>query len=137
MRTYPRNSPEAATRILALAMLADGHQCASESAVLEKLCVHEQLGLPRQELQSVVHVFCQDLLACSPGLCWADICAMHPGLLAQLLDEIDDPDLQRKVMNLCTTLVHADAHVSDSESRVLTLALRHWGLHPTPQLTVL
>ena len=32
MRSYPRNSPQAATRILALAMLADGHQCASELA---------------------------------------------------------------------------------------------------------
>lgn len=134
MRTYSRNSPEAAIRILALAMLADGHQCSSESAVLEKLCAHEQFGLTRQEMHAVVHAFCQDLLACSEGLCWADICVMHPVLLAQLLDEIDDTDLQRQVMNLCLTLAHADGQFSITESRVLDIALRHWGLQLAPQM---
>lgn len=134
MRTYPRNSPEAAARILALAMLSDGHQCSSESAMLERLCVHEQLGLPRQALHSVVHAFCQDLLACCDGLCWTDICVMQPALVVQLLGEVDEPGLQRQVINLCLTLVHADGQLSATESRMLDIALRHWDLQLAPQM---
>ena len=46
MRTYPNNSPQAAARIVALAMLADAQLCKAEIDVLERLRAHEeQLGL--------------------------------------------------------------------------------------------
>ncbi len=129
MRSYPRNSPQAATRILALAMLADGHQCNTKLAVLERLDAYEQLDLPRHELHAVVHVFCEDLLVFSVGRCWTDACLMDPGLLRQVLDEVDDPALQLKVMSLCISLVEADQHLADNESRVLAAAALQWGLH--------
>lgn len=132
MRSYPRNSPQAATRILALAMLADAHQCASETALLERLAVHEQLGLSRHELQAVIHTFCEELLAGSQGLCWADISLLDPALLSQLFDEIDDGELQRKLMNLCIALVDADSQLTEGESRVLLAAMRHWGVPVAP-----
>jgi hypothetical protein len=34
MRSYSRNSPEAAARIVALVLIADGHVCRSEFDVL-------------------------------------------------------------------------------------------------------
>ena len=37
MRTYPSNSPEAAARIVALAMLADGNVCHREMQALDAL----------------------------------------------------------------------------------------------------
>ncbi|MGV8804490.1 MAG: TerB family tellurite resistance protein [Polaromonas sp.] len=132
MRSYPRNSPQAATRILALAMLADAHQCASEAALLERLAVHEQLGLSRHELQAVIHTFCEELLAGSQGLCWADISLLDPALLGQLFGEIDDGELQRKLMNLCITLVDADSQLTEGESRVLLAAMRYWGVPVAP-----
>ena len=137
MRSYPRNSPQAATRILALAMLADGHQCASELALLERLEVHEQLGLSRAELHVVVHTFCEDLLAMSVGMCWADLAQVRPDPLRQVLGEVDDPALQGLVMELCISLVEADRFLADSESVVLAAALLQWGLpgrrqQPTP-----
>ena len=36
MRTYPSNSPEAAARIVALAMLADGNVCHREMQALTR-----------------------------------------------------------------------------------------------------
>ena len=33
MRSYPRNSPEAAARIVALVLISDGHVCSSEQRV--------------------------------------------------------------------------------------------------------
>lgn len=128
MRSYPRNSPQAATRILALAMLADGHQCPSELALLERLEVHAQLGLSRAELHAVVHTFCEDLLAVSAGMCWADLAQVRPDPLRQVLGEVDDPALQGLVMELCISLVEADRHLADSESVVLAAAIVQWGL---------
>lgn len=128
MRSYPRNSPQAATRILALAMLADGHQCPSELALLERLEVHAQLGLSRTELHAVVHTFCEDLMAVSTGMCWADLSQVRPDPLRQVLGEVDDPALQCLLMELCISLVEADRFLADTESIVLAAALLQWGL---------
>ena len=45
MRTYQNNSPQAAARIVGLAMLADGNVCKAELDVLDRLGAHQQLGL--------------------------------------------------------------------------------------------
>jgi hypothetical protein len=37
MRSYPRNSPEAAARIVALVLICDGHVCRSEVETLHRL----------------------------------------------------------------------------------------------------
>lgn len=128
MRSYPRNSPQAATRILALAMLADGHQCPSELALLERLEVHAQFGLSRAELHAVVHTFCEDLMAFSVGMCWADLSQVRPAPLRQVLGEVDDPALQSQVLELCISLVAADRHLAEGESVVLAAALLQWRL---------
>ena len=128
MRSYPRNSPQAATRILALAMLADGHQCQSELALLERLEVHEQLGLSRAELHAEVHTFCEDLMVFSIGMCWANLSQLKPDLLRQVLSEVDDPALQGLLIEMCISLVEADRFLSDSESVVLAAAVLQWGL---------
>lgn len=132
MRSYPRNSPQAATRILAVAMLADGHQCHSETALLERLVVHEQLGLSRTALQAVVHTFCEDMMAFSAGMCWADVSLMQPDPLRQVLGEVDDPALQHRLVRLCMSLIEADAHLADREAVVLAAAMLQWGLHRLP-----
>ena len=128
MRSYPRNSPQAATRILALAMLADGHQCESELALLERLEVHAQLGLSRAELHAVVHTFCEDLMVFSAGMCWANLSQLKPDPLRQLLGEVDDPALQARVMALCMSIVEADRHLADNELLVLAAAFVQWRL---------
>lgn len=132
MRSYPRNSPQAVTRILALAMLSDGHQCNSELALLDRLAVHDQLGLPRPELHAVVLAFCEDLIASSAGMCWTDLSLVKPDSLRQMLREVDDPELQRTVMRLCVSLVEADQHVAEREVVVLATATLQWGLHRQP-----
>ena len=55
MRTYPLNSPYAAARIVALTLLADGHLCKAEIDALERLNVHDTLGLGKDELHRVLH----------------------------------------------------------------------------------
>ena len=126
MRSYPRNSPEAAARIVALTLLADGHLSRSELDVLDGHQAHRALGLPPDGLHQVLHTLCEDLLAGAQQN-WADACKVDPATLAQLLGEVDDPPLRLKVMRLCVDVANADQHVAEGESVVLSAVLDHWG----------
>jgi uncharacterized tellurite resistance protein B-like protein len=128
MRSYPVNSPQAAARIVALTVLADGDIGDAEIELLDRLAVHEQLGLARHELHALLDTFCEDLLS-SDQLKWADVCPVDERTLANLMGEIQDPALRLKLLRLCVELAEVDAHVDDGESSVLVAAVEHWGLH--------
>ena len=129
MRSYPRNSPQAAARLVTLAMLADGTLAPRELTLAERLGVHLQIGLSRVELQRVLRDFCEDLLSGS-HLTWTDMCRIDPATLASMYAEIDDPALRRTVMALGIALVEADGEVVPAESLVIAGAAEAWGLAP-------
>jgi uncharacterized tellurite resistance protein B-like protein len=128
MRTYPQNSPQAAARVVALALLADGQLQRAELDMLDRLGAHAQLGLARAELQEVIHTFFEDLRE-TVRLSWADGCLLSPRTIRQLMDEVDEPGLRLKVLRLCAALVEADGHVAEGESMVLMAAVEQWDLH--------
>ena len=128
MRIYPCDSPQAAARIVALTVLADRDITRTELDLLDRLAVHEQLGLDRQELHAVLDSLCEDLLS-SEQLQWADACPVDDRTLAELMGEIEDPTLRRKLLRLCIEIAEADAQVAEGESIVLTAAVEHWGLY--------
>ena len=128
MRIYPCNSPQAAARIVALTVLADRDIDKTEFDLLDRLAVHEQLGLDRQEFHAVLDSLCEDLLS-SGQLQWADACPVDDRTLAVLMREIEDPALQRSLLRLCIGIAEADGHVAVGESIVLSAAVEHWGLH--------
>ena len=128
MRSYPVNSPQAAARIVALTVVADGDIGDAEIKWLDRLAVHEQLGLARHELHALLDTFCEDLLS-SDQLKWADACPVDERTLADLMGEVQDPALRLKLLRLCVELAEVDAHVDDGESSVLIAAVEHWGLH--------
>jgi len=128
MRSYPANSPQAAARIVALTVLADGDIGEAEIECLDRLAVHDQLGLKRHELHSLLDTFCEDLLS-SDQLQWADACPVDERTLAQLMSEIQDPALRQTVLRLCVELAEVDQKVAEGESIVLVAAVEHWGLH--------
>ena len=128
MRPYARNSPQAAARIVALTVLADGDFGAAEQAMLDDIAAHKTLGLEREALHAVIDEFCVDLLA-SKQLAWADACPVDEYTLATLMDDIDDPELRRKVLGLCLRLAGVDDLVAEGESVVLMAAMAHWRLN--------
>ena len=67
MRTYPRNSPQAAARIVALALTSDGHVCSSEERVLQKLNIAGELGLVPAQFEQIVQTLCEDLSVAHPS----------------------------------------------------------------------
>lgn len=127
MRTYPTNSPQAAARIVAMAVLADGHICKSELDSLDRLDVAELLGVEPEVWQSVVHGVCDDLLSTSNPM-WTMATQVDDATQLKVLSEIDDPELRHRVFQLCEEIIASDARVDVAEARLLASAAAHWNL---------
>jgi uncharacterized tellurite resistance protein B-like protein len=127
---YPRNSPHAAGRVVALALIANGDVKPSEWAALESNQVHEQLGLTKQEWHDVVGDLYVDVVNAvktpAGGL-------VDEQVIAHVLAHVDDPTLQRLVIRLCMAVIHADRQVDEGESAVLRTAIDSWDLLPDDQ----
>ena len=128
MRTYPIDSPQAAARIVALTLVADGEVSKTELDVLERAGTCEQLGIDRPMMQSVLHDFCEDLLHARHAHS-TQACEFDTRTLNQLMAEIETPALRATVLRLCVAVAEADGHVADAESMVLVNAVEQWGLH--------
>ena len=62
MRQYPSDSPEALTRIVALALMADGIIDPSELRLLKDQEILSRLGLDPDSFDRVFYEFCTDML---------------------------------------------------------------------------
>jgi tellurite resistance protein len=135
MRSYPRNSPQAAARIVALVLTSDGHVCSSEERALDKLDIAGQLGLAPTEFAQIVQALYEDHSIAHAPLVPA-VGRIDTALLGALIDEIDDPALRSKVIRLCVAVATADDHLADGEIAVLAAILGAWGTAPAPAATV-
>ena len=127
MRSYPRNSPEAAARIVALVLISDGHVCSSEFDILKQLGAERELGLEPHLLPHIVHTLCEELLlgGYATGSLMDNV---DDSTLASLMAEISDPALQRTVLRLSLAAARADGHLADGETVVVAAARHHWQL---------
>ena len=124
MRSYPLNSPQAAARIVALALIADGHVNKRELIALDQIAAHEQLGMTRDAMHAVVQTLCEDLMVAAQ-LSWDSASLLDAAAMAELMAEVDDPELWRKVMQVCEAVIDADGHVSEGELTVFRAAAEH------------
>jgi hypothetical protein len=65
MRHYTTDSAEAMSRVVALALLADGALDHSELESLASHEIHNRLRIAPETLDRVIHEFCNDLLQCA------------------------------------------------------------------------
>ena len=132
MRSYPRNSPQAAARVVALTVLADGHLGHQEIDALRRIDVAGRLELSQAEFMGVVQAVCDDLMATSPQH-WSGIQHLSRTELKQMLDEVDDVGLRLIVLEICAALCECDQHLADAEYEMLCTLADHWDL-PLPVL---
>lgn len=125
MRTYPPNSPEAAARVLVMALLADGHCAMTEIQALDRLQAPRRLGLSPARFKGVLDDFCQDVLTAHQGR-WLGSIHIDAGVRDQLVGEITDLRLQNEVMGLCTDIIHADAHLAEGEIHMIDTLVAAW-----------
>lgn len=123
MKAYPVNSPEAAARVLAMAMLADGQYSMTEIRALDRQQAPERLGLNPEAFKVVVDGFCQDLLLAGGGQ-WTG--TVDPAIRDQLMGEITDRGLQDLILLQCETLMLADGHLADGEVDLLDALSAAW-----------
>jgi tellurite resistance protein len=129
MRTYPRNSPQAAARIVALALTSDGHVSSSEERALEGLDIAGELGLAPAQFAQIVQALCEDQsVAHTPFT--PPVGQLDAALLTALIGEIDDPALRRKVIRLCIAVTIADNYLADGEIALLAAVFNAWGPKP-------
>jgi uncharacterized tellurite resistance protein B-like protein len=125
MRSYPPNSPKAAARIVALVLISDGHVSRAEYEALNRLDGARDLGLDPQDMPGIVQTLCEDLLM--EGFDGRSILShIGDGFMVALLSEVDDPQLQSKVLRLAAAVVNADKHLSDGETVMINAISRHW-----------
>ena len=98
MRSYPRNSPHAAARIVALTLIADGRMKDIELTALEHMDAYGRLGLDPAALRGVLRELCADMLAAAASGNQED-CRITPETIRILLAEVDDPALRRLVFD--------------------------------------
>lgn len=129
MRSYPRNSPQAAARVLALVLISDGNVCRTELDTLSRHADLRNLGLDPQQLHGIVRTLCEDLLM--EGFDGRSVLTrVGDDWLARLVSEVDAPHLQAQVMRLAALAVQADQHLSESEVAMID-AIRHiWNQGP-------
>jgi hypothetical protein len=128
MHNYPLNSPEAAARLLALAMIADGNVCRSELDAVRRIGIEEELGLAPGALAAALQTLCEDLLCSQP--CGALGSCLDDALLEALIRDVDDAELQRKVMAAVAATAAADGYLADGEQHLLSALQRCWRPHP-------
>jgi len=127
VRSYPKNSPQAAARIVALVLIADGHVSQSEIDALNHLQVEAELGLAPGGFAQVIHTLCEDLMmGVGGGASMMD--GVDDDTLAALLREVDAPALRLAVLRLADAAVMADQCNSESEARVMAALHQHWVL---------
>jgi hypothetical protein len=132
MRAYPHNSPEAAGRILALVLLADGHVCLSEISQLQRLGAEDRLGLSPGALARLLRELSEDLLmgARSGGTLLG---AVDADSLRAVMGELTHPILRSEVLTLAQAAAQADQQLAAGEALVLEAARRHWLLPVAPR----
>ena len=126
MRAYRQDSPEAAARIVALALVADGHFSRDEVEAIDRGEACRRLGITGERLHDVVHELCEDLMAA--GGTWSGSAALDEATLAAILDEIESPLLRMEVLQLCILACTADGSLEDAENRIIRAAVARWGL---------
>ena len=123
MRHYEVDSPESVSRLLALTILADGGLDLAEMRVLQKNDLAHQFGIQDTEFDRVMHEFCLDLMQSGKNQLELD-----RDSIAQLLRDIRNPNLQRKLLRIMLDIVDADEALTGSESVLLAEAMMIWGL---------
>jgi uncharacterized tellurite resistance protein B-like protein len=123
MRSYPTNSSLAAGRILALTIITDGNVAPDEVEAMYRSRILQYVNLDELEFRQVLHELCNDLHATTTH----GIAKLESGMIDQLLQEIEDENLRRKLLQAMWKIADADDWLSDGEAALLSRACISWG----------
>ena len=123
MRSYPNDSPQATARVLALAMVVDGHLAPSELRVLDDSPLMRDLDLDRTVFRVVLEDLCNDMV--NTAVVQGAV-ELNAPLIDSLLSEITTSELRRKLLSAMWKIVDADGWLADAEAALLARACLMW-----------
>jgi len=132
MRLYPTDSPKAVSRLLALAMIVDGHLAPSELKAMRHSGIAQRAGIDDEAFDAVVQELCEDLLATAHQRGAGEV-EIDARLLDGLLREVEDPVLRMGAMKAMLDIVHADTVLDRRETLLVERAFKAWGEPPRQQ----
>ncbi len=127
MRRYPSDSPEAMTRVVALALLADG---AIDPGELEALKASEccfRLGMDPCRFERIVDEFCDDLLTCGNRKPSGQY-DLSAACIGDLLKDISDPRLREQALGMMLDIINADGILANEETALIAQVVDCWKL---------
>lgn len=120
----PRTPRDAAARVLALMVAANGRADPRELHVLETLDAYDRLGLARGDFVELVDESLQQIGTGLAECSW--LRSRDQAHVDRLLDAVTDPDERLLVSRLAAAVVTADGQVSSDERLVFDHALARW-----------
>ncbi len=126
MRIHAKDSPQAVCRLLALAMIVDGHLAPSELEAMRASGILRHVAIDEEGFDEVVRGLCEDLLATAHQRGSGEV-EIDVRLLDALLADVEDPHLRMSTMKAMLDIVHADTVIDGRETLLIQRAFRAWG----------
>lgn len=123
MRSYPTDSAQAISRLLALSVIIDGGGSPTEIAASYRIDILDHAGIREDVFDQVLQEMSTDLPTTPDGLV-----NVETGLVDQMLAEIVRPELRLRVWKAMWQLVYADETLADAEIALLLRVTRTWGI---------
>lgn len=123
MRSYPPDSAQAVSRLLALTVISDGGGSPLEIAATYRLSILDYADIQEDVFDRVLQEMYSDLPTTADGLLMVE-----KGMIDQMLAEILQPDLRLRVWKAMWQLSYTDEKLADGELALLLLATSTWGI---------
>jgi uncharacterized tellurite resistance protein B-like protein len=124
MKSYPLNSPQAMSRVVAMMMVTDGELHQAEAEFLERHHAFEALGISSAEFHEVARQYCADLIAASVDV--DSIRLIDPERIDRVIACVTDPKKRKAVCQQVLGLIAADGDVDGQETAVFRYVLTMW-----------
>lgn len=134
IRNYPSDSPQAAARVLALALLADGAIHSSELRALARSGILQRLGIDQAAFESVIDDLCADLQIETRS---SGCLKLGKDALRHILEDIGQRSLQQQLLRSVLDIIHADGKLVGCEAVLLSLAAECWDIDPFDSYRIL
>ena len=129
MRHYPADSPKAAARVIALALLADGAIDPSELATLKHRRTLNRFGLTEKEFDAVIHALCEDLMVYSHRAAAGHL-EIGRDALRDVLAEVRSPRLRKRLLHTVLDIANAPGELAGGEAALIACAAECWEVDP-------
>jgi uncharacterized tellurite resistance protein B-like protein len=126
MKDYPKNSPEAISRILAMMIITDARLDDREIEVMDELRIFDIIGITRSGFSQVVQDYCSELLA--GGARDGRIRLVDKARIDEIIDLVDDPGKRVDTCGMILNIANADGKIHDTELAVFGYILERWGM---------